>query len=185
MGSFENRYHLYGTLAVQCILFGCALTFYAVVRPYKMNLSNNVDILALVLLAGMSVELCIATNFLAVPQVFAYYALVTILLLLVPHMVLIFYICYLLAKKTGITQCLKKKFKALKSCVQGIRHTSQVEADVEAESITSSLPDRLINPGEYEPVLPTGEEHETTESNERVNEDPKRLIPVYTYGSIS
>ena len=182
MGSFENRYHLYGASAVQCILFGCALTFYAVVRPYKMNWCNNVDILTLVLLVGLSVELCIAANNIAVPQVFAYYALATTLLLLVPHMVLIFYICYLLAKKTGITQCLKKKFKTLKSCMQGTEHTRQVEAD---ESNTSSLPDRLINPGEYEPVLSTTEEHDATESNAPVNEDPKRLTPVYTYGSIS
>ena len=64
--------------------------------------------------------------------------------------------------------------------MQGTGHTRQVEAD---ESITSSLPDRLINPGEYEPVLPTTEEHDATESNEPVIEDPKRLTPVYTYGS--
>ena len=160
MGSFKNRYHLYGASALQCILFGCAVTFYAVVRPYKMNLCNNVDSLTLVLLVGLSVELCIAANFIAV-QVFAYYALVTILLLLVPHMVLIFYICYLLAKKTGLTQCLKKKFKTLKSCMQGTGHTRQVEAD---ESITSFLPDRLINPGEYEPVLSTTEEHDAVTS---------------------
>ena len=188
MGSFENRYHLYGASALQCILFGCALTFYAVIRPYKMNLCNNVDILTLVLLAGLSVELCIAANYIAVPQVFAYYALVTILLLLVPHMVLIFYIFYLLAKKTGITQCLKKKFKTLKICMQGTRYTGQAEADVEVESITSSLPDRLINPGEYEPVLPTTEEHtaaELTKDKEPDNEELRMLIPAYTYGSIN
>ena len=137
------------------------------------------------MLAGLSVELYIAANFIAEPQVFAYYALATVLLLLVPHMVLILYIFYVLAKKTGITQWLKKKFKTLKRCVQSPRHTNEAEADVEAESDTGSLPDRLINPGEYEPVLPTTEEHEATESNEPANEDPKRLTLVYTYGSIS
>ena len=90
-------------------------------------------------------------------------------------MVLILYIFYVLAEKTGITQWLKKKFKTLKRCVQSPRHTNEAEADVEAESDTGSLPDRLINPGEYEPVLPTTEEHEATESNEPANEDPKRL----------
>ena len=45
-----------------------------------------------------------------------------------------------------------------------------------------------MNPEQYEPVLPTTVEHtgaERTENEERVNEDPKRLISVYTYGSIS
>ena len=71
--------------------------------------------------------------------------------------------------------------------MQTTRHTSQAEADVEAESDTDSLPDRLINPGEYEPVLPTTEEHtaaELTENKEPVSEELRRLIPVYTYGSM-
>ena len=72
--------------------------------------------------------------------------------------------------------------------MQATRPTSQAEADVEAESDTGSLPDRLINPGEYEPVLPITEEHtaaEFTEDKETDNEEPRRLTPVYTYGSIS
>ena len=79
-------------------------------------------------------------------------------------------------------------YKTLKISVQATRHTSEVEEDVEAESDTGSLPDRLINPGEYERVLPTTEKHtitELTEDKEPVNEEPRRLIPVYTYGSIN
>ena len=71
--------------------------------------------------------------------------------------------------------------------MQATRPTSEAKADVEAESDTGSLPDRLINPGEYEPMLTTTEEHtnaELTENKEPVNEEP-RLTPVYTYGSIS
>ena len=67
-------------------------------------------------------------------------------------------------------------------------YAGEAEADVEAESDTGSLPDRLINPGEYEPVLPATEEHtaaEPTENKEQVNEELRKLIPVYTYGSIS
>ena len=68
--------------------------------------------------------------------------------------------------------------------MQATRPTSEAEADVEAESDTGSLPDRLINPGDYEPVLPTTEDHtaaELTEDNEKL----RRLIPAYTYGSIN
>ena len=58
----------------------------------------------------------------------------------------------------------------------------------QSESDTGSLPDRLINPGEYEPLQPTTKEHiaaEHTEDNESVNEEARRLISVYTYGSIN
>ena len=115
--------------------------------------------------------------------------LVTTLLLLVTHMVLIFCVCQKLVKKIGITQCLKRMYKDLKTCMQATRSTNEAEtdveaeADVEAESDTGSLPDRLINPGEYEPFLPTTEEHTTaelTEDKELDNEDPRRLTSVYT-----
>ena len=70
--------------------------------------------------------------------------------------------------------------------MQATRPTSEAEADVEAESDTGSLPDRLINPGEYEPLLPTTEEHtEHTKTEEWDNKDPIRLTPVYTYSSIN
>ena len=72
--------------------------------------------------------------------------------------------------------------------VQATIPTSQGEADAEAESVTGSLPDQLINPGDYEPVLPTAEEHtaaEHTEDKEQVKEDTRRLTPAYTYGSIN
>ena len=72
--------------------------------------------------------------------------------------------------------------------MQSTKPTSEAEADVEGESDTGSLPDRQINPEEYEPVLPTTEEHtaaELTENQEPDNEKLRRLIPVYTYGSIN
>ena len=66
--------------------------------------------------------------------------------------------------------------------MKAARPPSEAEAEAEAESDTESLPDRLINPGEYEPVLPTREEHSTAEP---VGEEPRRLTSVYTYGSIN
>ena len=161
---------------MQYVLFTGTFCVYAIIRPYKLNLRNNVDFLILVLLEAMSFELFAAAYHIA-PSDFTYYIMATILLLGLPHMVLIFYVCYLLAKKAGITQCLKEKFRGY---MQIIRLT--------AESDHDSLPDRLINPGEYEPVLPTTDEHtavEHTDNKEPDNEDPRRLSPVYTYGSIS
>ena len=57
--------------------------------------------------------------------------------------------------------------------MQATRHTSEVEADVETESDTGSLPDQLINPGEYEPVLPTTEERTAAELTETKSQSMK------------
>ena len=103
-------------------------------------------------------------------------------------MILIFYIFHKLAKKVGIAQYLKRKCKALKRCIETARHIGHTEADVETVSDIGSLPDRLVNPGEYEPVLPTTEEHtaaETIEHKDSVKKELRRLIPAYTYGSIN
>ena len=67
-------------------------------------------------------------------------------------------------------------------------HASQPETNLEAESDTSALPDRLINPEEYEPVLPSTEEctaGESTDGQESVTEGSRMLTPVYTYSSIN
>ena len=176
----NHRRSLSRTLEMQGALFACATCIHAITRPYKFNFMNNVDIVILFLVE----TLIFVTSSSPLP----YSILGSTLLLLVPHMTLIFYICHKFAKKIGITQYLKKMYKALRRCMQATRPTSEAEADVEAESDTGSLPDRLINPGEYKPVLLTTEEctaAEPTEDKEPVNEEPRKLIPVYTYGSIN
>ena len=82
-----------------------------------------------------------------------------------------------LANVIGVSQYLKRK------CV-GIRHVHQVETKVESSDI-DTLPDRLVNPSEYEPLLHSADRHmtESTEGKELVNETQRRLTPVYTYGS--
>ena len=65
------------------------------------------------------------------------------------------------------------------------RKQARTHVEDEAESDIGSLPDWLINPEEYEPVLTTEGKHtaaETTGSTEPAN-DPRKLIPVHTYGS--
>ena len=79
-----------------------------------------------------------------------------------------------LANMTGITQSLKEKCAALKLAIR-----NQAEAEVEPSDI-DSLPDRLINPGEYEPPFHT---HATAGPTEGANQ-ARLITPVYTYGSI-
>ena len=77
--------------------------------------------------------------------------------------------------------------------VKATRHTIQTETDVDTESNTDTLPDWLTTPWDYEPVIPTTEEHTAAElrenkepvNEEPVNEEPRRLTPVYTYSSIN
>ena len=181
---FVNRQRLSSkTTELQSAVFVCASCFHAITRPYKLNWMNNVDIVILFILEIHTLAISNPNS-----AFFTYLIFGPILLLLIPHMVLIFYIFDKLAKKTGIVQYLKTKYKTLKRCVQATRHANQAEVDVEAESDTGSLPDRLINPRDYEPVLPTTEEHTTaelTEDKEPDKEEVRRLIPVYTYGSIN
>ena len=62
------------------------------------------------------------------------------------------------------------------------RHKS--ETDAEAEYDTGSLPDSLINPDVYELVILTTEEYTAAEPTDSIN-DPRKLTPVYTYGSFN
>ena len=87
-----------------------------------------------------------------------------------------------LVNVTGITLYLKKKCAAVAS-----RNVHRVQAEVEPTWDNSSLPDRLINPGEYEPPFYTQHRDATAEpqEGEMVNDAQKRLYPAYTYGSIN
>ena len=185
MATFANRHYSYYTSSgLQCLLFVSTSCFYAVVRPYKLNFRNNIDICILFMLGVFSGMLLLATFHPATKAPFMYYALGTELVLCIPHMVLAFYICYVLATKAGITRCLQRKYKTLKRSAQATRHEIQGETDVEADG---TLPDRLINPEEYEPVVLTTEHRaaQPAENKEPVNDDPRKLTPLCTYGSIS
>ena len=152
--------------------------------PYRLNSGNNVDISILALLAILLLILPIALHQYVYKRAVIVWSMLISLLLGIPHMVLILYLCHKFAKKTGITQCLKTKYGNLKRCVSANRHTIQVQADREAEFNTESLPDRIINPGEYDPMLSVAVERSVAEPNED-KESGARLFPVYTYGSIN
>ena len=153
-------------------------------RPYRLNYRNTVDILALVLLTILSL-IFPTTLYRPATVNITWCILVLTLVLGVPHMALICFLCYKLATVTGITHCVKRKYTDLKHRFKAIRRTFP---DREAEFNNDSLPDRMINPEVYEPILPAAKEHsvaEPTEDKVTVNEGSRRLTPVYTYGSIN
>ena len=86
-------------------------------------------------------------------------------------------LAFQLANVTGFDKYLKRKCSALR---RSNRCEHQVETDMEYNSDT--LPDRLINPLEYEALLNSAQEHdEPTESDESVDEPQIKILPVYTY----
>ena len=94
-------------------------------------------------------------------------------------------VAFQLADVTGLAQCLKRKYGNLKGHRMENRHLGQAAAEVESESDTDSLPDRLINPNGYEILSYTSREHRVAEPKGVGNEDRRRLITVSTYGSIN
>ena len=80
-----------------------------------------------------------------------------------------------LANVTGIIQYFKRNFAALKGYIIPIR-------DVEIECDADSLPDRLINPDEYELL---SQNSQIQGAAEPMESDPneRKLTPVYTYSS--
>ena len=94
-------------------------------------------------------------------------------------------LAFQLADVTGLTQCLKRKYACFRRHMKENRRLGQTEAEVESESDADTLPDRLINPNGYEPLSQEHRGAEPTESKEVVNEEPRWLTPVYTYGSIN
>ena len=123
MALFLNHHQLPShTSVLQGVLIACASCFHAITKPYKFNFMNNVDIVILFLL-----EVLILVTSTSRSLLLTYISLGTTLLLLIPHMILIFCICHKIAKKIGITQCLKT-FKTLKRCVQATRPNIEAEA---------------------------------------------------------
>ena len=84
-----------------------------------------------------------------------------------------------LAKVTGVAQYLKTK------CTWGLNTHIIPTRNGETESDTDSLPDRLINPGEYEPVPQTAQEHTAAELTGSNDEEPRRQIFAYTHSSLN
>ena len=80
---------------------------------------------------------------------------------------------------TGITRYLNRKYLGLTIPINYLHNETEVR------SPTDSLPDRLINPEEYQQPFHTPPGHVSAESTEEANEVQRRLTPVYTYGSIS
>ena len=87
---------------------------------------------------------------------------------------------YQLTVATGIIQYTKRKCAALKVAIKNL-----FLVEKEVMSPTSSLPDRLVNPWDYEPPYNTLQGHTIAEPTEGVTDAQTRPILTYTYGSFN
>ena len=69
---------------------------------------------------------------------------------------------------------------AFKACMTQIS-----DGEIEVESDTNSLPHRVLNPGEYEPVPQTAQGKTSAEPTGSDDEEPRKRISVYTYSSLN
>ena len=148
-GNHESFDHAYGWLATAVVCISSSL-FFAIVRPYKVNRSNTIDsvVLALLTVLGlMSMFVKYLPN-----QKYSEAIGVTVLLAIgIPHISLVLYNLYILSKKIRLLEHLKTKCRCLLSRVC---HSPAGANNNGCGHDTDSLPDRLVNPYEYEPLIP-------------------------------
>ena len=135
--------HVNGWL-IAAVVCGSTSLVFAIIRPYKVKYFNVIDSIILALCALLSL-LC--QDILANQGYRHKIVLVVCGLLIVgtPHATLMLYILYAASKKIGIYQCLIEKCRCLLSMVCRKKYSLALDTD--------SLPDRLVNPDEYEPLI--------------------------------
>ena len=148
-GNHESFDHAYGWLATAVVGISTSL-FFAILRPYKVNCSNTIDS---ILLAVLTVQVLMSMFVIYLPnQRYSQVIGVTgIIIMGIPHAALVLYILYIISKKIRILQHLKRKCR----CLFCRNNRSLSEANNGYGGLdTDSLPDRLENPDEYEPLIP-------------------------------
>jgi len=173
--------HAYVWLAAALILASTSL-FFAVLKPYKVNYLNAIDSLLLFL---PSVQLLLVLFLLYLPnQKYSHVIGMSSLLITgIPHAVLMLYILYVIFKKMRVLQCLNGKCQCLLSMVDWKKH-SLAEANSQSRLVTDSLPDRLVNPEEYEPLIPAVNQQRTENYQNESFTAQARVTPTNTYGII-
>ena len=153
--SFDNAF---GWLTTAVVLVTTSL-FFAIIKPYKVNYFNAIDSIILDLLALQSL---IGQFILYLPnQRYSHaIAIIGLLIMGIPHAALVVCIVHIVLKRFGSLQCLKGKCQCLLSMVCWKKHSLAEVSNGHGGQDTDSLPDRLVNPDEYEPFIPAVNQQE-------------------------
>ena len=165
------------SISLLAILVGAGfLHFWAwisggVYRNWCLNVLEGSFVLNLIILVGATYHVTLSEG----TQLTVAYTSVSI-----AFAIFVAILAFQLVKMTGMTQYLQRKCTAI-----AVRYVHQAEDELEPLN-ADNMPDRLVNPGEYEPPLntpPRSATAEPTDENELVNGAQRRLIPVYTCDS--
>ena len=175
---FGNQisYDILVWLTTALILISTSL-FFSNARPYKMDHSNTFDSLLLALLSIQAL-ISLLVKYLHNHRYSYLFGLTGLLTMGIPHAALALYILYFISKKIRFLQCLKRKCRYVSSTVLWDKHSPN-EANNGLD--TDSLPDRLVNPDEYEPLIPAVNQSEHQSESYAVQ---ARVTPMNTYGFI-
>ena len=167
----------YGWLIASVILTSASL-FFSILRPYKVDHLNTIDCL---LLAMLSIQawICLFVRYLPNQRYSHVIGVIRLLILGIPHAALVLYILYIISKKIRILQHLKRKCRCLLSKARWNNHSLTEANNGYGGLDTDSLPDRLENPDEYEPLIAAVNHKEHQSESYAV---PARLTPMNTYG---
>ena len=97
----------------------------------------------------------------------------------IPHVALVMYILYIISKKIRILQNLKRKCRCLLSIVCRKKHSLNED---NSGCNADSLPDRLMNPDEYDPLIPVVSQQGTENIQSEACVAYARVTPMNTYG---
>ena len=178
LGNHDRGNHAYGWLATTLVLVSASL-FFAIARPYKVNYLNATDSLLLALL-GIEALLAMFAIYLPNQRYSHLIAMGGLLIMGTPHAVLVVYILYSILKKFRILQCLNRKCRYILGMVCWNKYSLTDNRGYSGLD-TDSLPDRLVNPDEYEPLIPAVNHREHHTESFAV---PARVTPMNTYGIV-
>jgi len=148
--SFDHAYH-WLTMAIVSV---CTLLFFAIVRLYKVNHLNTIDTLLLALMS-IQVLIIVISKYLPYEKHSQVTAVTGLLTMGIPHAALVMYILYIISGKIRILQNLKKKCRYLLNIHCWNKHSLAEANSGYGELNSGSLPDRLVNPDEDEPLIPS------------------------------
>ena len=176
-----NLHHFgkgYGWILALIVLVSTSL-FFAIVRPYKVRHWNTAESLLLALLSLQSLTALLLKYF-PNPQYNLLYGVTGLLTVGAPHAALVLYILYIISKKIRIVEHLKIKCR----CLLNICWNKHSLAEDRNGHDTDSLPDRLVNPDEYEPLIPAVNQQGTENVHSDSDSFPTRIAPMNTYGIV-
>ena len=174
--SFERAYGwVFGVvLAVSTLLF------VAIARPYKVYHSNTVDCLLLALLSTQTL-MGLLVKYLPNETYSHIYGVSALLTMSIPHAALVLYILYIISEKIRILEHLKRKCQCLLNIIYWNKRSLPEDNSDRNGLDTDSLPDRLVNPNEYEPLMPAVNQPGTDSDSYAAQ---ARVTPMNTYGIV-